>query len=88
MAGGCGLDASDSGQGTVAGCCEHGNEPSVSTKQWEFFDQLNHYSFSRMTLFHGVNLSFSYLIFCCVVCLCYYISHSIVAQKQRVPIVG
>jgi len=23
----CGLDASGSGQGPMAGCCEHGNEP-------------------------------------------------------------
>jgi hypothetical protein len=26
------LDASGSGKGPVAGCCEHGNEPSVSIK--------------------------------------------------------
>jgi len=24
----CGLDSTGSGQGPVAGCCEHGNEPS------------------------------------------------------------
>jgi hypothetical protein len=28
----CGLAASDSGDGSVAGSCEHGNEPSVSTE--------------------------------------------------------
>jgi hypothetical protein len=31
----CGLDAFDSGQGPVAGCCEHGNEPSGSIKGGE-----------------------------------------------------
>jgi hypothetical protein len=29
----CGLDSSGSGQGPVAGCCEHGNEPSGSIKR-------------------------------------------------------
>jgi hypothetical protein len=29
----CGLDLSDSGQGPVVGCCEHGNELSVSIKR-------------------------------------------------------
>jgi hypothetical protein len=33
---GCGLDSSGSGQGPVAGCCDHGNEPSGSKKGWEF----------------------------------------------------
>jgi hypothetical protein len=28
----CGLDSSGSGQDTVAGSCEHGNEPSDSLK--------------------------------------------------------
>jgi hypothetical protein len=28
--GGCGLDSTGSGQGPVAGCCECGDEPSVS----------------------------------------------------------
>jgi hypothetical protein len=32
------LDSSGSGQGSVAGLCEHGNEPSVSVKGGEFFD--------------------------------------------------
>jgi len=34
----CGLDSSGSGQGPVAGSCEHGNEPSDSIKGWEFLD--------------------------------------------------
>jgi hypothetical protein len=34
----CGLDSSGSRQGPVAGCCEHGNEPSGSIKGGEFFD--------------------------------------------------
>jgi hypothetical protein len=38
MVGGCGLDASGSGQRPVAGSCEHGNEPSVSIKEGEFLD--------------------------------------------------
>jgi hypothetical protein len=33
-----GLDASGSGQGQVADSCEHGNEPSGSTKGREFLD--------------------------------------------------
>jgi hypothetical protein len=33
-----GLDSSGSGQGPVAGCCEHGNEPSGSIKGGEFLD--------------------------------------------------
>jgi len=32
----CGLDASSSGQGPVACCCEDGNELSGSIKGWEF----------------------------------------------------
>jgi hypothetical protein len=31
-----GLDPSSSGQGKVAGCCEHGNELLVSIKRGEF----------------------------------------------------
>jgi hypothetical protein len=34
----CGLDASGSGYGPVAGSCEHCNEPSDSTKGKEFLD--------------------------------------------------
>jgi hypothetical protein len=34
----CGLNASGSRQGPVAGPCEHGNEPSGSIKGGEFFD--------------------------------------------------
>jgi hypothetical protein len=34
----CGLDSSGSGQGPVAGSCEHGNEPSGSIKVGEFLD--------------------------------------------------
>jgi hypothetical protein len=33
-----GLDASDSGLGPVAGCCEHGNEHSGSIKGGKFLD--------------------------------------------------
>jgi len=36
--GGCGLDSYGSGQGPVAGCCEHGNKPSGSIKDEEFLD--------------------------------------------------
>jgi hypothetical protein len=34
----CGLDASGSGQGPMAGICEHGNEPTGSMKGSYFFD--------------------------------------------------
>jgi hypothetical protein len=34
----CGLDASGSGQGPVADCFEHGNEPSGPPKGGEFLD--------------------------------------------------
>jgi hypothetical protein len=36
--GGCGLDASSSGWGPMAGSCEHGNEPSSSIKGREILD--------------------------------------------------
>jgi hypothetical protein len=32
----CGLNLSGSGSGTVAGCCEHGSEPSGSIKGENF----------------------------------------------------
>jgi hypothetical protein len=38
MWGMCGLNASGSGLGSVAGCCEHGNEPSVPIKDREFLN--------------------------------------------------
>jgi len=41
--GGCGLDASNSGQVTVARSCENSNEPSGSLKGEVFIDQLNDY---------------------------------------------
>jgi len=34
----CGLDASGLGEGPVVGLCEHGNEPSGSTKGRKFLD--------------------------------------------------
>jgi len=34
----CGLDASGSGQGPVAGCFEHGNKHSGSIRDGEFLD--------------------------------------------------
>jgi hypothetical protein len=41
--GGCGLNSSGSEQGPVASSCEHGNEPSASIKDGEFFDYLSKY---------------------------------------------
>jgi len=35
-----GLDLRDSGYGGVAGCFEHGNEPSSSLRHVEYFHQL------------------------------------------------
>jgi hypothetical protein len=37
----CGLDASGSGYGPVAGFCEHRNESSGSTEGGEFLDKLS-----------------------------------------------
>jgi hypothetical protein len=34
----CGLDSSGSGQGPVAGCCEHGNDLSSVIKGGELLD--------------------------------------------------
>jgi hypothetical protein len=39
----CELDSSGSGQGPVAGCCEHGNELPGSIKCEEYLDWLNDY---------------------------------------------
>jgi hypothetical protein len=36
--GSCGRDLSGLGQGPVAGCCEHDNEPLDSIKSEEFLD--------------------------------------------------
>jgi hypothetical protein len=38
---GYGLNSSDSGQGPVAGFCEHGNEPFGSVKGEQLLDWLN-----------------------------------------------
>jgi hypothetical protein len=46
----CGLEASSSRQGAVAGTCEHGNKPSGSIKGGEFLD-----SFSRRAVLHAVS---------------------------------
>jgi hypothetical protein len=34
----CGVDSAGLGQGTVAGCCEHSNEPSDSVSVGGFLD--------------------------------------------------
>jgi hypothetical protein len=39
--GGCGLDASCSGYGPVAGSCEHSNKPSCSIQGKERFELLS-----------------------------------------------
>jgi hypothetical protein len=39
----CGLDSFGSGQGPIAGCCEHGNELPGSIKGGEFLDLLTNY---------------------------------------------
>jgi hypothetical protein len=36
--GSCAVDSCGSGQGPMAGCCEHGNESLGSRKCWEFLD--------------------------------------------------
>jgi hypothetical protein len=37
----CGLYSSGSGEGPVAGCCEHGDESSGTIKCGQFIDQLS-----------------------------------------------
>jgi hypothetical protein len=39
--GGCGLDSSGSGQGPMAGSCEHDSEPSGCMKGRKFPDQIS-----------------------------------------------
>lgn len=39
---GCGLDSAVSGQGPVAGCCEHGYEPLGFHKRRRIVDQLSY----------------------------------------------
>jgi hypothetical protein len=40
---GCGLDSCGSGWGSLAGHCEYGKEPSVSTNSGVFLDYLRNY---------------------------------------------
>jgi hypothetical protein len=49
------MDATVSGQGPMAGSCEHGNEPLDSIKGKEFHDYLRIISFSRWNLLHEVS---------------------------------
>jgi hypothetical protein len=46
----CGLDPSDSGQGPVAGCCEHGNEVWGLTKGEENLDQPSDHQQLKMSV--------------------------------------
>jgi len=48
----CGLDSSGSRNGSSAGSCEYGNEPSVSVNDGEFLT-----GFSRRTLLRGGGIS-------------------------------
>ena len=50
-----GWDQSGWGKGQVAGCCDHGNEPSISIKCGNFFTRWGPVSFSRRTLLHGAS---------------------------------
>jgi len=50
----CGLVASRPGYGPVAGCCEHGNEPSGSIKARNFFNTWVTVSLLKSFLLHGV----------------------------------
>jgi hypothetical protein len=43
------MDWTGLGQQQVAGLCEHGNEPSVSTKYGEFIDSLSVQSASQVS---------------------------------------
>ena len=42
------------GQGQVAGCCEHGNEHSVSIKRWDFVHYVRNHKLWRRNLLHGL----------------------------------
>jgi hypothetical protein len=53
----CGLDASASEQGPVAGSCGHSNELLGSIKGKEFLTRRMSVSFSRRNLLHGVRQS-------------------------------
>jgi hypothetical protein len=60
--GGYGLDSSGSGQMPEDGSCEHGNEPSVSTKLWEILEEPRDWvCFSRRTQLRGVAYLISYI---------------------------
>ena len=50
-----GWDQSGWGKGQVAGCCDHGNEPSISIKCGNFLTRWGPVSFSRRTLLHGAS---------------------------------
>jgi hypothetical protein len=54
----CGVDASGSGYGLVAGSCQHGNEPSGSIKSGSCFASSVTISFSRRTVLRGVSCLF------------------------------
>jgi len=45
--GSCGLAACGSGQGPVAGCCEHGSRPLSFVKCGEFRNYLSDYKFLK-----------------------------------------
>jgi hypothetical protein len=53
-----------SGLGPVAGCCEHGNEPSGSIKGSEFLEQSSDYQLRKKerTLLHVVGSIFYIII--------------------------
>ena len=90
----CGLDKYDSGQGGLAGCFEHGNEPSSSLRRVEYFHQLRNCqrlkkeSAPRRWLI--VWTAFTQLMFRRVIHFCFYVdgcSHSIIqnlaSRKDR-----
>jgi hypothetical protein len=49
----CGLDASRTEEGQAVGCCEHGNESSVSIKGGNVMITWETMSFPKRSLFHG-----------------------------------
>lgn len=66
----------------MAICCEHGNEPSVLIKCWEFIDQLRNCYLLKSTLVHKVRRSVGRS----VDCLISYVGNrcSILLKKLRV----
>jgi hypothetical protein len=54
----CELGASGSGQGPMAGCCEHGNEPSGSIKGKELLDLMRNYQLIKKDSVESITVNY------------------------------